>query len=314
MTSFLRQSRSALILLAVMVAVFSFTQKEFLSIGNFANIAVQASLLGLMTIGMALAVITGHLDLSVGSVAAFAGIVFASLEDDLGLGPAAFCSIFVGVVLGATNGLLIGKYRFNSIIVTLGTLALDEGLALWASRGYPISGSSDDFEVLGGASFLYVPLAIVWFAIALAAITVLLHHTQFGRDLYAIGSNLQLATLSDIPVASRLFVVYTLSGALSAFAGVVLASRLNTASPIVGHDAPLQALVAIVIGGMQLSGGEGGMGNVVLGLLIVGVLSNGMNLWNIEPADRWGITGAMLILFSIFDRSRRRSRFAQESA
>lgn len=314
MTSFLKQSRGALILLAVMVAVFSLTQKEFLSVGNLVNITVQASLLGLMTIGMALAVVTGHLDLSVGSVAALSGIVFASLEDDLGLWAAISCAVFVGVVLGAINGLLIGKLKFNSIIVTLGTLALGEGLALWASRGYPISGDSDDFELLGGAFFLHVPVAIVWFTIAAAGVSVFLAHTQFGRDFYAIGSNIELATLCGIPVASRVFAVYTLSAALSAFGGIVLASRLNTASPIVGHDAPLQALVAIVIGGMQLSGGEGGMGNVVLGLLIVGVLSNGMNLWNIEPANRWGITGAMLILFAILDRSRRRSRFAQETA
>lgn len=314
MVSFIRRSRSALLLLAIMTIVFSLTQNEFVSAGNIVNVTVQASLLGLMTIGMALTVITGLLDLSVGSIAAFSGIVFASLQDDFALWFAVACAVLAGVALGALNGFLIGKLRFNSIIVTLGTLALGEGLALWASRGYPISGDSDDFQTLGGAFFLYVPLPLVWFVIAVSILSVILIHTQFGRDLYAIGSNIELARLYDIPVTFRLFAVYIVSAGLSAFAGVVLASRLNTASPIVGHDAALQALVAIVIGGMQLSGGEGGMGNVILGLLIVSVLSNGMNLWNVEPANRWGITGAMLILFAILDRSRRRSQFAQETA
>jgi ribose transport system permease protein len=313
MINFIRQSRSALILLSAILIVFSFTRKEFFSFDNLVNIGVQTSLLGLMTIGMALTVITGNLDLSVGSIAAFSGIIFA-VSDDIPVWLAVVCAVFVGIVLGALNGLLIGKLRFNSIIVTLATMALGEGLALWASRGYPIPGDANDFEMLGGGFFLSVPLAIVWFVISVAVASAFLTQTQFGRDLYAVGSNIELATICDIPVALRLFAVYTLSAALSAFAGVVLASRLNTASPLVGQDAPLQALVAIVIGGMPLSGGEGGMGNIVVGLLIVSVLSNGMNLWNIPPTNRWGITGAMLILFAILDRSRRRSRFAQEAA
>ena len=311
MGRFLRQSHSALLLLAAMSVAFSITQRSFFSIENLTNIGVQTSLLGLMTIGMALTVITGNLDLSVGSVAALSGILFASFAD-WPLWLAALGAILAGVAAGGLNGVLIGKFRFNSIIVTLATMALGEGLALWASRGYPIPGDSDDFEMLGGGFFLHVPLPIVFFAIAAVVVGALLTQTQFGRDLYAIGSNLELATLCDIPVASRLVVVYAFSAALSASAGIVLASRLNTASPLVGEEAPLQALVALVIGGTPLSGGEGGMGNVVLGLLIVSVLSTGLNLWNIPPANRWGITGALLILFAILDRGRRRSRFAQE--
>jgi ribose transport system permease protein len=311
MTGFFRGSKSALLLLTAMLAAFSLTQKAFFALDNLVNIGVQISLLGLMTLGMALIVITGNLDLSVGSVAALSGIVFASLAD-FPSWLAALFAIGAGVVVGALNGVLIGKFRFNSIIATLATMALGEGLALWASRGYPVPGESDDFEMLGGGFLLYIPLPIVFFGACAAAAYIVLTQTQFGRNLYAVGSNIELAVLCDIPVTLCVVVVYMLSAALSAFAGIILASRLDTASPLVGQDAPLQALVAIVIGGTPLSGGEGGVGNIVLGLLIVSVLSNGLNLWNIPPANRWGITGALLILFAMLDRSRQRSRFAQE--
>lgn len=308
-----QRAHGTVILLAVMVLVFSIGQRSFLTIPNLVNIAVQSSLLGLMTIGLMLTVITGNLDLSVGSIAALSGIVFAVLSG-WSLWCAAIIAVLIGVAGGALNGILVSRFRFNSIVVTLGSMAFFEGLALWLSHGYPIAGEAEDFEMLGGGFLLYIPLPIVFFAIAATALHWTLSETPFGRDIYAIGSNIELAHLSDIPVASRIFAVYLLSSLFSAFAGIVLASRLNTASPLVGQEAPLQALVAIVLGGTRLSGGQGGVANTVLGLLIVSILGNGLNLWNISPANRWGLTGALLITFAMLDRGRQRSRFVQETA
>ena len=259
------QYRSAVVLLAIMLLTFSLGQRTFLSVDNFVNIAIQTSLLGMMTIGLAFTVITGNLDLSVGSVAAVAGIVFASLNA-WPLLWAMTAAVFVGLAMGAVNGFLVGRLHLNSIVVTLGGMAFGEGLALWLSRGYPIPGDSEDFEMPGGGFLLHVPLPIVFFAACAVVAFVLLRQTQWGRDLYAIGDVIELARLCEVPVSSRIMSVYILSSGLSAFAGVVLASRLNTASPLIGQDAPLQALVAIVIGGVRLSGGQGGIGNVVLGL------------------------------------------------
>lgn len=308
-----QRAHGTVILLAVMVLVFSISQHSFLTITNLINIATQSSLLGLMTIGLMLTVITGNLDLSVGSIAALSGIVFAVLSG----GPlwcAVIVAVLIGVAGGALNGILVSKFQFNSIVVTLGSMAFFEGLALWFSHGYPIAGEAEDFEMLGGGFLLYIPLPIVFFAVAAMALHWTLSETPFGRDIYAIGSNIELARLSEIPVASRIFAVYLLSSLFSAFAGIVLASRLNTASPLVGQEAPLQALVAIVLGGTRLSGGQGGVTNTVLGLLIVSILGSGLNLWNISPANRWGLTGVLLITFAMLDRGRQRSRFVQETA
>jgi ribose transport system permease protein len=296
-----------------MLLTFSFGQSRFFTGLNLLNIAIQVSLIGLITLGMTLPVITGGLDLSVGSTAALTGVVFVRLLD-FGLWPAGCIALITGVVVGLCNGLLIGRLGFSSIIVTLGSMAWADGLALWISHSYPLAGPSGDFEMLGGGFFLHIPLPIVFFVLAAIATYFILNETQFGRDLYATGGNRDLALLCGIPIPSRLQSAYLLSSALAGLSGMILASRLNTASPLVGQDAPLEALVAIVIGGTPLSGGAGGVLNTVLGLCVVEVLTNGLNLWNVAPASRWGITGLVLIVFAVLDRGRRRSRFAQEAS
>lgn len=153
-----QRAHGTVILLAVMVLVFSIGQRSFLTIPNLVNIAVQSSLLGLMTIGLMLTVITGNLDLSVGSIAALSGIVFAVLSG-WSLWCAAIIAVLIGVAGGALNGILVSRFRFNSIVVTLGSMAFFEGLALWLSHGYPIAGEAEDFEMLGGGFLLYIPLS-----------------------------------------------------------------------------------------------------------------------------------------------------------
>ncbi len=309
----LRPLRGAALLLGGMLLTFSVVHARFFTFSNVLNVVIQVSLTGLIALGMTLPVITGGLDLSVGSTAALAGVVFVRLLD-FGLWPAGCAALMAGGAVGMCNGLLIGRFGFSSIIVTLGSMAWAEGLALWISHGYPLAGPSGEFEMLGGGFFLHVPIPIVLFALAAVATYLVLNETQFGRDLYAAGSNRELALACGIPVASRLQATYLVSSVFSVLSGMVLSSRLNTASPLVGQDAPLEALVAIVIGGTPLSGGAGGVLNTALGLFVVGVLTNGLNLWNVAPASRWGITGSVLIVFAILDRSRRRSRFAQEAS
>jgi ribose transport system permease protein len=207
--------------------------------------------------------------------------------------------------VGLVNGVLIGKIKLNSLIVTLGTMAAVQGAAFGLSRGDPIPGPGGDFEMLGGGFLLYIPLPIVFFGLVILAGHFLLQHTQFGRDLYAIGGNREAARLVDIPVESRECWAYVLCALLAAFSGMILASRLNTGSPIIGQDTPLQAIAAIVLGGTSLYGGRGGILSTIIGTAIIGVLSNGLNLLNVSPAYQWAIKGSVLILVAGLDSARR---------
>ena len=291
-------------LIVLLLILFSLLDGRFLSPDNLVNILLQISIIGIIACGMTFAVLTGGLDLSVGSVAAMSGVVFV-LALNAGLWLAGAIALVAGTLVGVVNGFLIGRCRLNSLIVTLGAMAWVQGVALWLSRGYPIAGPGDNFEMLGGGFFLHVPLPIVFFAAAVAGSYFLLLHTQFGRDLYALGGNRDAAELAEIPVAHREWLVYVICSALAAFSGMVLASRLNTGSPIIGQDAALQAIVAVVLGGTSLYGGRGGILETAIGLITIGVLSNGMNLMRIPPAVRWGITGCILMLFAGLDSRRR---------
>lgn len=297
-----------LVLFFVLLTVISILEPRFLSPSNLLNVFSQVSIDGIIACGLTLVILSGGLDLSVGAVTALSGVLFV-IGLPLGLALAGLMALLAGTSIGFTNGLLIGRLKLNPLIVTLGTMAAVQGIALWCSRGYPIPGPAGDFEMLGGGFFLYIPLPIVFFTLTASICFYLLAYTQFGRDLYAIGGNREAARLAGISVVSREWWVYVLCSILAAFSGMVLASRLNTGSPIVGQDAPLQAITAIVLGGTSLYGGRGGVIQTVIGMMIIGVLSNGLNILNVSPAFQWGIKGSVLIAVAGLDSAHRRIRF-----
>ena len=307
---FLNRNSRALLLLAALVAVIAVLEVRFIQLSNLLNVLLQISLDGIVACGLTLVILCGGLDLSVGAVTALSGVLFV-ISLHLGLGVAGVVALLGGGCVGLANGLLIARAGLNQLIVTLGSMAVVQGTALWMSRGYPISGPGGDFELLGGGFFLYIPLPIVFFALVILAGHFTLAHTQFGRDLYAIGGNREAARLADIPLVSRECLAYVLCSLLAAFSGMILASRLNTGSPIVGQDTPLQAIAAIVLGGTSLYGGRGGILQTVIGMATIGVLSNGLNLLNVSPAYQWGIKGSVLILVAGLDSAQRRPRFRQ---
>src|SRR5262249_12154400 len=216
-------------LLFGVLSIVSFLEPGFLAPSNLLNLILQISIDGVVAIGLTLVILCGGLDLSVGAVMALSGVFFVS-ELRYGLGIAGLTALLAGTIVGFTNGLLISKLKLNPLIITLGTMAATQGLALWFSRGYPLPGPGGDFEMLGGGSCLYIPLPIVFFCLIAGASHCMLGHTQFGRDLYAIGGDREAARLADIPMLSREWWVYVLCSVLAAFAGMVLASRLNTGS------------------------------------------------------------------------------------
>lgn len=307
-----RNSR-ILLLLAALVALIAALEVRFIQPANLLNVLLQISMDGIVACGLTLVILCGGLDLSVGAVTALSGVLFVT-SLHLGIGFAGVVALLGGGCVGLANGLLVAWGRLNPLIATLGSMAVVQGLALWLSRGYPIPGPGGDFELLGGGFFLYVPLPIVFFALVILAGHFTLAHTQFGRDLYAIGGNREAARLADIPMVSRECWAYVLCSLLAAFSGMILASRLNTGSPIVGQDTPLQAIAAIVLGGTSLYGGRGGILPTVAGIATIGVLSNGLNLLNVSPAYQWGIKGSVLILVAGLDSAQWRPRFRPASS
>ena len=295
-----------LLLLAALVVAISIFEIRFIQPDNLRNVLLQMSMDGIVACGLTLVILCGGLDLSVGAVTALSGVLFVTALP-LGIGFAGLLALLAGASVGLLNGLLIGRIKLNALIVTLGTMAVVQGAAFWLSRGNPIPGPGGDFEMLGGGSFLYIPLPILFFGLVALSAHLLLQHTQFGRDLYALGGNREAARLADIPVESRECWAYVLCALLAAFSGMILASRLNTGSPIIGQDTPLQAIAAIVLGGTSLSGGRGGIVSTVIGMAIVAVLSNGLNLLNVPPAYQWAIKGFVLILVAGLDSARRHS-------
>jgi ribose transport system permease protein len=297
-----------LVLLFSLLAVVSVLEPHFLMLANLLNLLLQISIDGIVACGLTLVILCGGLDLSVGAVTALSGVLFV-LGLRHGLGIAGLTALLAGIVVGLSNGVLISKLKLNPLVITLGTMAATQGVALWFSRGYPIPGPGGDFEILGGGFFLSIPLPIVFFCLIAGVCHYLLVHTQFGRDLYAMGGNREAARMADVPLVSREFWVYVFCSTLAAFSGMVLASRLNTGSPIVGQDAALQAIAAIVLGGTSLYGGRGGVVQTVIGMAIIGVLSKGLNLLNVSPAFQWGIKGSVLILVAGLDSAQQRFRF-----
>jgi len=300
-------SRTLLLLAALMVSI-AVLEDRFIQPANLLNVLLQISMDGIIACGMTLVILCGGLDLSVGAVTALSGVLFVT-GLHLGIGIAGLLALLGGACVGLVNGFLVGRIKLNALIVTLGTMATVQGVALWISRGYPIPGPGGDFEILGGGSFLYVPFPVVFFGLVILGGHALLTHTQFGRDLYAIGGNREAARLADIPLVARECWGYILCSLLAAFSGMILASRLNTGSPIVGQDAPLQAIAAIVLGGTSLYGGRGGIIQTVIGMVIIGVLSNGLNLLNVSPAYQWAIKGSVLIVVAGLDSAQRNVRF-----
>lgn len=270
---------------------------NFLSITNISVVVKQVSINALLAFGVTFVIITGGIDLSLGSVVAVSGVVAASFAhpDTYPLIVPILMGLLVGVLFGAFNGYIITKAGVPSFIVTLGTMTMGRGLALILSKGRPVSNLSESFNFIGGGSLLGIPVPIVLLGIIFFVCLVLLNKTTIGRYIYAIGGNEQAAKASGIEVNKIKLFVYTLSGALAALAGIVLASRITTGQPNIGAGFELTAIAAAVIGGTSTSGGIGTIGGTLIGALLIGVISNSLDLLNVSSYYQQVIMGAIII-------------------
>lgn len=298
-------SNKPLIGLIIFAVIVSVLNPRFLTHANILNVLRQTSINSIIAIGMTLVILTGGIDLSVGSILAFCGAVMASLLN-AGHNPilAFIVTLALGLVFGFFNGFLVSKMKLQAFIVTLVTMTFLRGATLVFTEGKPIT--VDDggllFENIGGGYLFDIPIPIYIMIALFVAGHYLLMHTKFGRYTYAIGGNEEATKLSGINVDKVKMWVYGLCGMLSALAGVILTSRLYSAQPTAGSGYELDAIAAVVLGGTSLAGGVGRVTGTALGALIIGVLGNALNLLNVSSYYQMMIKAIVVLIAVLIDR------------
>ncbi|WP_028392032.1 ABC transporter permease [Bacillus cihuensis] len=295
-----------LLALTALVIVITILSPNFLTTSNMLNLFKQVSINAILAIGMTFVVLTKGIDLSVGSILAFSGIVTASLvtgnDTNLFLGIAA--GLGTGLVLGLVNGLVVAKWKVAPFIVTLGVMSIARGLTYIYSNGRPISGLSNSFLVIGTGGFLGIPISVWIVLIVFGFCSVLLYRTKLGRHIYAVGGNENAAKTSGLNVDRTLMSVYCISGLLAGLAGVLLTSRVSSGLPQAGMSYELDAIAAVVIGGTSLAGGRGRLWGTLVGALIIGVLNNGLDLLAVSSYWQQVVKGTIIIIAVLVDRKR----------
>lgn len=298
-------SNKPLIGLIIFAVIVSVLNPRFLTHANILNVLRQTSINSIIAIGMTLVILTGGIDLSVGSILAFCGAVMASLLN-AGHNPilAFIVTLALGLVFGFFNGFLVSKMKLQAFIVTLVTMTFLRGATLVFTEGKPIT--VDDggllFENIGGGYLFDIPIPIYIMIALFVAGHYLIMHTKFGRYTYAIGGNEEATKLSGINVDKVKMWVYGLCGMLSALAGVILTSRLYSAQPTAGSGYELDAIAAVVLGGTSLAGGVGRVTGTALGALIIGVLGNALNLLNVSSYYQMMIKAIVILIAVLIDR------------
>lgn len=282
--------------LIALCLLFWILSPYFLTVSNLLNIAQQTAIIAIISVGMTFVIITAGIDLSVGSVLAFSGVVMASvLQAGMPIPVAIVVGLGVGYLTGTVNGLLISYGKLPPFIATLGMMSIARGAALWYTDGRPISGFPDSFRFLATGEILFVPTS-VWIMIIVYVIAhFVLTRTKLGRYTYAIGGNEKAAILSGVNVNLYKNIIYGIAGLLSALGAVILMARLNSAQPIAGIMYELDAIAATVIGGTSLMGGQGTIYGTLVGALIIGVLRNGLNLLGVSSFIQQIVIGAVII-------------------
>lgn len=294
--------------LLVLCFVFGAMNPNFWSVTNLTNVSRQISILALISIGQTFAILSAGIDLSVGSLLALVSVVTAQQMLHFGLWGGILAGILAGALVGLVNGFLIAKARLPAFIATLGMLIAARGVALTLSGGMPVVGLPHEFLYLGAGKIGPVPVPAVIAALAFLTAHGMLSRTRFGRYVYAMGSNEEAAILSGINVAKYKVLVYVVSGIFAGIAGVVLTSRVISGQPTLGEVQELYSIAAVVIGGAKITGGVGSIGQTLMGVLVLGVLANGLNLIQVSSYVQNIVIGGIIILAVYVDLARERRR------
>ena len=298
-------SSLALVLIALFV-FFSLTTDAFLTSSNLINVVRQVSFTGIAAVGATMVLLIGGIDLSIGSVLAFTGVIAAKVIIEAGYPPmlGLLAGVVAGMATGLINGLIVTKLRIPALITTLGTLTIIRGVSFTLTGGLPVFGFpkepflgfAEGVQAIGKGYVLGIPVPVIIMVIVFILGYVFLYRTYFGRYIYAIGGNLETARLSGIKVQRIQLLVYTLAGLLTGIAGMIVMGRVNSGQPSLGVGFELEVITAVVLGGVSIAGGAGSLLGVILGVFIMGVLSNGLIILNVTEYDQMVVRGLVLLI------------------
>ncbi|MER2106046.1 MAG: ribose ABC transporter permease [Solibacillus sp.] len=293
--------------LLLIVVVITILNPSFMTTDNILNILRQVSISALIAFGMTFVILTGGIDLSVGSTLALTGAVAATMLAS-GMDPVLtmVAALALGAILGAVNGVIIAKGKVAPFIATLATMTIYRGLTLVYTDGRPVSdlGNEISFQMLGKGYFFGIPVPVCTMILAFVALYIIMHKTTFGRRVYAVGGNEGASKLSGINVDRVKIAVYSLTGMLAALSALILTSRLNSAQPTAGTSYELDAIAAVVLGGTSLTGGKGWIFGTLVGALIIGVLNNGLNLIGVSSFFQQVVKGIVILIAVLIDRKK----------
>lgn len=296
-------------LLGVIVVLglgFGIARPLFLDGGNMLNVLLQAAVVGILALGQTFVLLTGGIDLSIGSVVAVAAVCSGLMSHSLPAGVAILGAIAVGALCGLANGVLITVTRITPFIITLGTMGIFAGLALIIAGGQAVYGIPTGFADLLAGGVAGIPIPVILFILLTAASALVLKYTTFGEYLTAIGGNSEVARLAGISVARNTAMAYVVAGATAGLAGAILTARLGAADPTLGGDLLLTAIAATVMGGTKLAGGEASMVGAAFGAVLIATLTAGLTTLNVQAFYQQVAVGAAIILALVIDQLTKR--------
>ncbi len=297
---------TTVIALIILMAVITIINSNFLTANNLLNLLLQVTSNALIAFGMTFVILTGGIDLSVGSILALSSALTAGL---LGSGMpvtlAILISLILGCILGMMNGLLISYGKLAPFIVTLATMTIFRGATLVYTNGNPITKRLSDtflFQFLGQGYIVGIPFPVIIMFIVFIVLYVLLHKTAFGKSVYAIGGNEKAAYISGVKLNKVKIIIYSISGIMASISGLIITSRLSSAQPTAGASYEMDAIAAVVLGGTSLSGGKGRILGTLIGALIIGVLNNGLNIIGVSAFWQQVVKGVVILIAVLIDR------------
>ena len=301
------QDMGALIALILLVIVISIISPEFRTIDNFLSLLRQSSINGFIAFGMTCVILTGGIDLSVGSVLALATALCASfIKGGMPVGFAMLLALVIGTLMGMVSGTLVTKGRLQPFIATLITMTVYRGLTLIFMNGKPISGLGDSLllKFVGRGALFGIPIPVILFVLVFALFMFVLEKTTLGRRIYATGSNEVSAKLAGVNTGRTKLIAYAISGCMATLSGLILLSRLASAQPTLGEGYELDAIASVALGGTSMNGGRGRIWGTFVGVLIIAVLNNGLNILGVSSYYQSVVKGIVILIAVLSDRKR----------
>ncbi len=299
-----------LIVMLIMIIVMSIISNVFFTADNILNVLRQVSINGIIALSMTLVIISDGIDLSVGALVAVAGTIAGSIItiDESLVWLAILAALAVTTIFGLINGAFIAGFNMPPFVVTLATMTIARGFGLVYADGRPYILSSESFRQIGQGHLGIIPIPVIILVVLIIFSYVLLHHTTFGREIYAIGGNANTAVMSGVKVKRKRIAVYSINGLFAGISGIILAARISSGQPAIGEGYELDAITAVVIGGTSLSGGVGTIAGTVVGFIVIGILNNALTLLNVSSYYQDICKGVIILAAVLFDMLNKRGR------